>query len=552
MAQTSTDLIANELKFFRESMTKFEASKTETEIKQFLTTNSIVTNFISQLDVNEDNEPAEQVYKNVKVFRSRVPYFVSTASNETKISMNKWTDLAVDMPSALKHVKPSSDPNNKDYENMVKSVVASFYPFLKACYDEIEKMGLKSQLKYSIKWQGATKGRKEGTYRQLLGNLVACALATIRVATQKKAQLISRTSLDWPGPIISLKAEQQDLVSDDKIYATNAKIDHALSYSKSDDPTQRQLGLEKAKKLVEEQWSAHILNTISAVTSDKFEDDNSDTINKKVTDKAKKLFIDDCLDIFLEELFNKNLLERDDQALGAKLEELNEYIIIAKTNNKIDSKLLDPIKYTIEQLLNFARNSKKQISKLTEAFKSINLENAQTEYVIDSARVSHPPQIDLHTRNMFEPEQWRKTKPLADYIYDDYLHYCAKARVVSNADKVRGLYYCFESRRLRTDFDREVLRNIPEGRDMTKDEVDSWMKKICRVFDVESAKTTQHYLQLFYDSKTMCQKRTVGVLIWIIRTPRDRFLNDYLLRCPLSAKISHTLKTISHFCYISV
>ena len=539
MAQTSIDLISSEQKFVTSIFKKFEDKKTETEIKQFLTTNSIVTNFISQLEVNEDNEPSEQVYKNVKVFRSRVPYFVSTASTETKVSMTKWTDLACDMPKAIKHVKPSSDPNNKDYENMVMSVVKAFYPFLKACYDEIEKQGAKSLVKYSIKWPGATKGVRQGTYRQLLGHLVACALATIRVATQKKTLKLSRTSLEWPGPIISLQSEQQNLVSDDKIYAMNAKIDHALSYSKSNDPTQRQLGLEKSKKLIEEQWNSHILDVISAVTSDEFEktDSNAQTINKTACDRAKKLFIDDCLDIFLEELFNKNLLERDDQALGAKLELLNEYTIVIKTNTKINSKLLDPIKYTIEQLLNFARNSKNQTSKLTEAFKSINLENSNTEYVIDSARVSHPPQIDLHTRNMFEPEQWRKNKPLSEFIYDEYLHYCAKARVTNEADKVRGLYYAFESRRLRNDFDREVLRNIPEGRDMTKDEVDSWMKKICRVFDMESAKTTQHYLQTFYDTKYMRQKRTVGVLIWIIRTPRDRFLNDYLLRCPLSTKI---------------
>ena len=85
--------------------------------------------------------------------------------------------------------------------------------------------------------------------------------------------------------------------------------------------------MEKSKKLIEEQWNSHILDVISAVTSDEFEktDSNAQTINKTACDRAKKLFIDDCLDIFLEELFNKNLLERDDQALGAKLELLRPH-----------------------------------------------------------------------------------------------------------------------------------------------------------------------------------------------------------------------------------
>ena len=304
MAQLIKDLYEHELKLVKDTMVKFQSGKSETEIKKFLKKNSVVTNFITKLDANEEGEPSQKVLDNVKIFRTRMPPFVSTSDKETKILCNKWLDLACDMPSNVRKM-PIGDDENTVYQAQIKSVVNSFYDFFSACYDEIEKKGVNSTVKYSCKWQGTTTGTKTGTYGKLLKELMACALATIRAVSQDVPMHITRQTLNWPGPIISLEAAQQNAKMVEQNSNVIAKIDASLSHAKSNDKTYRALGLTKSIQLVNDQWQAHIDNVIAKITSTVYETETltaPNNLNKKLMDKSKQYFIDNCIHEFLTAL----------------------------------------------------------------------------------------------------------------------------------------------------------------------------------------------------------------------------------------------------------
>ena len=514
MAQLIKDLYEHELKLVKDTMVKFQSGKSETEIKKFLKKNSVVTNFITKLDANEEGEPSQKVMDNVKIFRTRMPPFVSTSDKETKILCNKWLDLACDMPSNVRKM-PIGDDEDTVYQGQIKSVVNSFYDFFEACFDEIKKKGINSTVNYSCRWQGTTTGKKTGTYGKLLKELIACALATIRAVTQDVPMHITRQSLNWPGPIISLEAAQQNAKMVEQNSNVIAKIDASLSHAKSNDKTYRALGLTKSIQLVNDQWQAHVDDVIAKITSTVYETEAltaPNNLNKKLCDKCKQYFIDNCINEFLAALFEESLYEGDVCAISAKLSTLDDYYNTVKSNpNSCDATLLDPIKYMLEQLLNFARNSAKPVTKLQEAFKVMNLESSTAEYVMDQERVFHPPIIQLDTKSMFDPDHWRNTEPLHEFIYGNYLHYCAKARVKTEADQIRGLFYIFQSKRQQMEFDKEVLRNLPAGTQLDRDQMDDWIRMICKVFDAESAKTTAHYRNLFNNHEMMKQKHKLSV-----------------------------------------
>ena len=61
------------------------------------------------------------------------------------------------------------------------------------------------------------------------------------------------------------------------------------------------------------------------------------------------------------------------------------------------------------------------------------------------------------------------------------------------------------------EFDKEVLRNLPAGTQLDRDQMDDWIRMICKVFDAESAKTTAHYRNLFNNHEMMKQKHKLSV-----------------------------------------
>ena len=276
----------------------------------------------------------------------------------------------------------------------------------------------------------------------------------------------------------------------------------------------------------------HIDNVITNITSTVYETEAltaPNNLNKKLCDKSKQYFIDNCINEFLTALFEESLYEGDDCAISAKLSTLDDYYNTVKSNPKnCDATLLDPIKYMLEQLLNFARNSAKPVTKLQEAFKVMNLDTCSTEYVMDQERVFHPPIIQLGTNSMFDPDQWRKDVSLHEFIYGNYLHYCAKARVKTEADQIRGLFYIFKSKRQSMEFDKEVLRNLPAGTQLDRDQMDDWIRMICKVFDAESAKTTAHYQNVFHDHEMMKQERKRRCLDLKHQDPEGQVLKQYL------------------------
>ena len=102
MAQLLTELWNGEDKFVSSALLKFQANKSAQEIKEWLKTQEVVTNFILRLDANADGEPKKKVYANCKIFSTRLPTFVSSPpSKETSIKLGTWTGIAKEMPTIL-------------------------------------------------------------------------------------------------------------------------------------------------------------------------------------------------------------------------------------------------------------------------------------------------------------------------------------------------------------------------------------------------------------------------------------------------------------------
>ena len=516
----------------KEAILKFQSNKNETEIKEWLKTQEVVTNFPLRLDANADGEPKLKCYNNCKIFATRVPTFISSPpNNETEIKLSYWVSLAKEMPTTLKKMKTTRNEDEEaEFQRVIGEIVPFFYTFLESVWSQIKKMGVNNTTQYTINWGNKTK---KGTYRRCLELLVACALATIRYATQDSAGTITRSELRWPGPIKSIVQKKEELELEKDIDSKIAKIDLALQKSNSTDISTRQTGLLECKSILKDLWSDIEENVRNTVTAAKYE--LAMSANNKICKTLMQKFKDttiETVEIYLDELFQQKLRKDDKNGILAYANRVNEFKLnLEKDNNSIDTTKFQPLIHLLSQVSNYC--IEERTVNIDQAFKEMNLEESR-EYVMGVTKNTHPPQIKLDTRDAFDPPVWRGTKDLGKFIYEDYLHYCAKHRVTHKSDMIRGIYYIFQKQSQRNDFGREVLKNLPEGSTLDDIAIDRWIKKISQIYDVNSGKTSQDYLQQFFDNEKMRQKRNGRCLDMKHQGPVGQNLNQHWAKSSLS------------------